>query len=98
MSNILGRPTELTAFNKAGIAVTNAAGIAYVIFRTAQPYNFTYVVSLTCAGSTVGGETVVAYPTEMTANGFIINTYRADNAAAMAGVTVHWMVRSAYNE
>lgn len=98
MADIQRKPTELTAFNKGGIAVTNASGIAYVVFRTPQPYGFAYVVSLTCTGSTVGGETVVAYPTEMTANGFTISTYRADNAAAMAGVTVHWMCRAVYNE
>lgn len=99
MSNIISRPTELTAFNKAGIAVTNAVGVVNVEFRTAQPYGFSYVVLLTC---TDPGQAVSAYPSNITQTGFTITTKNTQvgggGYAVVGGVTVYWIVRSVYNE
>jgi len=91
-----GVATDLTVFNKAGTVVTNAAGEANVVFRIAQPFGFQYVVILTCAQ-----KLVTAYPSNISQTGFTISTWNttpAGGGALVAGVTVYWLVRSAYNE
>ena len=95
MSDSQRKPTELTAFNKGGKVVTNAAGIAYVVFLTPQPYNFEYVVTLTCHSGIGYG----AYATDITQNGFTINSWDIGGAGAPApNIVVHWICRSTYNE
>jgi hypothetical protein len=91
-----GIATDLTVFNKVGVVTTNANGIANVVFRIAQPHDFQYVVLLTCYNSGIG---YGAYSTNITQTGFTINTWVIGGAGSMApGITVHWAVRSVYND
>jgi len=65
-----------------------------------MPYGFQYVVLLNTVTTLAQNETVTAIPIRMTENGFTINCYDNRNppAALVPNITVHWAVRSVYNE
>jgi hypothetical protein len=83
----------LSENTRAGIAVTNASGIANVVFRNQLPNNVSYVVMLTCVDV---GQAVIAYPSNITQTGFTItskDTQKGGGGYAIVGATtVHWLI------
>ena len=92
--------TELTAFNKAGIATTDANGLAYIYFTHALPAEFQYVVMLTPAVFTPTGKIVnaICYVSNISNTGFLITAQDVEpDPVPVPGLTVYWLLRSIYD-
>jgi hypothetical protein len=83
----------LSENTRSGIAVTNASGIANVVFRNQLPYGLSYSVLLTCKDP---GVAAIAYPSNETQTGFTITTKDTVTGgggySVRATVTVYWLI------
>jgi hypothetical protein len=88
----------LAEFTKSGSIITNALGIANVVFVNQIPYGTSYSVLLTCKDP---GVAAIAYPSNEMQTGFTITT--KDTIAGGGGyqirgsVTVYWLVVPQFN-
>lgn len=83
---------------KSGVAITDANGIAQVIFRDGFTNPTMYSVLLSCLNTTTA---ITAYPSNLANTGFTISSYMINRPAgtgvipcvltAQAGVTVYWL-------
>ena len=89
---------DLVVFAKAGTAITDANGVAWVTFREPFDYGIDYSVFLTCVDP---GQAVIAYPSNITQTGFTIVTkdtrVGGGGYAPIAAVTVHWLAIPSFN-
>jgi hypothetical protein len=87
---------SLAQFIKSGSVVTDALGLARVIFREPFTYGTNYVVVMACV---YPGQATIAYSSNIAQTGFTISTRdtKQPSDAAVPTVTVHWIAIPVFN-
>jgi hypothetical protein len=94
----MGRATELSEFEKAGVVVTDTNSEARVVFRTPLPNDLQYVVILT-SGEFINATTNIGgFATELTQTGFKINSVNLWTGNNRDNAIIYWVIKPVYND